>query len=368
MKRFLFLLSGIISVFLMTLACSSSVYADSTQIVPTQWYVYGQNSYGSANAWSSAFSPGSNSGIMFYNPYQLQFKIPYNSSGPYVSVYGTVPLVVNNGSTTRALFAKSRPLTYGNCKLGSEIITVDNLEQSYTLNPSGNNYASYAYVNFSLEGHVTGSYSGDIVCTLTGVSGAYFWQNADNEQSLLSVVNPLFVVESFNNESDRNQQTQLDQLKQLTDINTNLGIVNGAINNQTQIQHQDSQNTQNAIKDLQRSQEDQANKENGEVSDASKDSDTSKDSSVSQGQQATASLLSVFTGFFDAIDSASPSTCQVNLQLPDFTGFGSWNLDFCQIGFDYPPIFSTIFGIAVCVPIAWFFLNRIFDYIMEVVR
>lgn len=226
-----------------------SAFAAPTSLIPSQFAVYGEPKYATSNAWSSLASVGSP--ISFYRVYQVQLVVGYYSgSGKHLTIEFDMHLT---GSPIS--FQHTRPLVFGNCLLGGELITLTSQNVNYRVGTreGQTTSSSDAYLFGRVEGYTDNNTSGSLVCTMTGVGGeyiAYPLQNGVNYN--FSVASAAFSVDSFSSDEARTDQTQLDQLRQLTDVNTNLVIVNQAVNNMSiqvkgaissasSLAHQDSQ-------------------------------------------------------------------------------------------------------------------------------
>lgn len=166
---------------------------------------------------------------------------------------------------------------------------------------------------------------------------------SDYSNSINGITNILNDLRTQNNDI----WNMLNNLNNNTDnVNNNLGEVKGAIENLQQQQQQqleqEKQDTNNAIDD-------------------SKNSSNSSSSDV-QNNSSTQSLLSVITGFFGAITSASPSSCVLTGQINEYL---TPSFDLCQL--DPPPALTALLSIPVAIAL-FFFAKHMLNKIIALIR
>lgn len=130
----------------------------------------------------------------------------------------------------------------------------------------------------------------------------------------------------------------------------------------------DVKNSVNSINDtLKQQQQQQQQQQEQEKQDANNTIDDSKNSSNSsssdvQNNSSTQSLLSVITGFFGAITSASPSSCVLTGQINEYL---TPSFDLCQL--DPPPALTALLSIPVAIAL-FFFAKHMLNKIIALIR
>lgn len=120
----------------------------------------------------------------------------------------------------------------------------------------------------------------------------------------------------------------------------------------------------NTLKEQQQQQQQQQEQEKQDTNQAIDDSKNSSNSSSSdvQNNSSTQSLLSVITGFFDAITSASPSSCVLTGQINEYL---TPSFDLCQL--DPPPALTALLSIPVAIAL-FFFAKHMLNKIIALIR
>lgn len=139
---------------------------------------------------------------------------------------------------------------------------------------------------------------------------------------------------------------------------TNQDIIN-AINNKSSGTSEATIN--NAINNALNSQNEQEKQDTNQAIDDSKNSSNSSSSDI-QNNGATQSLLSVVTGFFGAITSASPSSCVLTGQINEYL---TPSFDLCQL--DPPPALTALLSIPVAIAL-FFFAKHMLNKIVSLIR
>lgn len=130
----------------------------------------------------------------------------------------------------------------------------------------------------------------------------------------------------------------------------------------------DVKNSVNSINDtLKQQQQQQQQQQEQEKQDANNTIDDSKNSSNNsssdvQNNSSTQSLLSVVTGFFGAITSASPSSCVLTGQINEYL---TPSFDLCQL--DPPPALTALLSIPVAIAL-FFFAKHMLNKIIALIR
>lgn len=366
-KKALWFISGLIASLLIVFLSSLPVGATSigSYSATSMWSNYTNATNSNSGTFTKSFNNSSTSAV--YN-----FASGNISPGEsYSSLCFTFPnqLVIDNqtryyqmsfsiGASQSYSSAYSMGLSGDFSQMGSSVGTKNTVTSvSSDTNMQYGSSDPTVVKTYYIEGFVdtsSSSVTSHTIC-FNGV-----WLSATGSQSV-----PWFVSRasiSLYESVDQRRNDTLNRIENiLQDLRTNASVsgVIDAVNNASDTAHKDSQDTQDAIDDLKQQQADQREEDKNLVNSGISDSKDKQDQSTSEGEEASSSLVVLITNFFDIFLTAPATTCDVSLQLPDFTGFGSWDLDFCQIGFDYPPIFASIAGIALCVPAGYIWFNKI---------
>lgn len=120
----------------------------------------------------------------------------------------------------------------------------------------------------------------------------------------------------------------------------------------------------NSIKDTIINQQNQDNQDRQDTQTTIEDSKNTSNSSSSdvQNNSSTQSLLSVITGFFGAITSASPSSCVLTGQINEYL---TPSFDLCQL--DPPPALTALLSIPVAIAL-FFFAKHMLNKIVALIR
>lgn len=120
----------------------------------------------------------------------------------------------------------------------------------------------------------------------------------------------------------------------------------------------------NTLREQQQQQQQQQEQERQDTNQAIDDSKNSSNSSSSdvQNNSSTQSLLSVVTGFFGAITSASPSSCVLTGQINEYL---TPSFDLCQL--DPPPALTALLSIPVAI-VLFFFAKHMLNKIIALIR
>lgn len=121
------------------------------------------------------------------------------------------------------------------------------------------------------------------------------------------------------------------------------------------------ENTLKEQHEQQQQQQEQEKQDTNQAIDDSKNSSNSSSSDV-QNDSSTQSLLSVITGFFGAITSASPSSCVLTGQINEYL---TPSFDFCQL--DPPPALTALLSIPVAIAL-FFFAKHMLNKIVALIR
>lgn len=130
----------------------------------------------------------------------------------------------------------------------------------------------------------------------------------------------------------------------------------------------DVKNSVNSINDTlkqqqqqQQQQQEQDKQDTNQAIDDSKNTSNSSSSDV-QSNSSTQSLLSVVTGFFGAITSASPTSCVLTGQINEYL---TPSFDLCQL--DPPPALTALLSIPVAIAL-FFFAKHMLNKIVALIR
>lgn len=132
----------------------------------------------------------------------------------------------------------------------------------------------------------------------------------------------------------------------INDVNNSVNSINNTLKEQQQQQQQ---------------QQEQEKQDTNQAIDDSKNSSNSSSSDV-QNNSSTQSLLSVITGFFGAITSASPSSCVLTGQINEYL---TPSFDLCQL--DPPPALTALLSIPVAIAL-FFFAKHMLNKIVALIR
>lgn len=136
----------------------------------------------------------------------------------------------------------------------------------------------------------------------------------------------------------------------LVDSDTDYTSVLNAIKNNTD-------DIKTKLDQIKESANDALDREESETQDAADASASAGSSAASDSEQATSSLLSTITGFFNAIIGVNPSNCKFNSNLPFLPGNGE--IDLCSI--NTPPIVQTLSSLVLVglfIPFCIHMFNR----------
>lgn len=157
----------------------------------------------------------------------------------------------------------------------------------------------------------------------------------DPEQAQIIVNNVQWVNNNLNNIYDR------------------MGFILNKIPTQEQIS--------SGVKDVLNEQKEQEKQETNQAIDDSKNTSNNSSSDV-QNNSSTQSLLSVITGFFGAITSASPTSCVLSGQINEYL---TPSFDLCQL--DPPPALTALLSIPVAIAL-FFFAKHMLNKIIALIR
>jgi hypothetical protein len=163
--------------------------------------------------------------------------------------------------------------------------------------------------------------------------------------------------------TDPNSQTLTDIKNALNSTNTKLDSISTKITQQQQQQHDDAVNQLNATKDQTKIIKDQIDREN-----TGQDNIQNQDKSGTQQGLggAQTSLFGIFTGFVGAITSASPTNCNLDLDM-GYVDFGNQNV--CAFSVPtFVQIIGSIIAIVIFVPLSLALLSRIIGQIRSMQR
>lgn len=143
-------------------------------------------------------------------------------------------------------------------------------------------------------------------------------------------------------------------------VNNNLNSIYdrmGLILNKIPTQEQISSGVKNVLDE----QKEQEKQDTNQAIDDSKNSSNNSSSDV-QNNSSTQSLLSVVTGFFGAITSASPTSCVLTGQINEYL---TPSFDLCQL--DPPPALTALLSIPVAIAL-FFFAKHMLNKIVALIR
>lgn len=281
-----------------------------SQLMTQNWNDYNGNCAPSAGSWVDQISCDGGAGLRLYNLYVSIPNLDYKA-GDWV----VITLNYRSGYSNTSNHFLQDAISYG----GSHPIELVYSEyQMLNANSSQLKIFMRAYGSFK-----------DSNLKFVGSNGSYgLIDIVGSQDSSPSVLRP-FPTSVWRETSEPNYSNSINS-------------INDTLKQQQQQEAQDRQDTNTAIDD-------------------SKNTSNSSSSDV-QNNSSTQSLLSVITGFFGAITSASPSSCVLSGQINEYL---TPSFDLCQL--DPPPALTALLSIPVAIAL-FFFAKHMLNKIIALIR
>ena len=256
-----------------------------------------------------------------------QIRLYYASMAVFDGLYLDVPVYVYNYNENNSVdgYMNINSVSCNNGAIACQLAGF-----SYSGSGTGQVYHAIIYVS--------GSGNLSDVQLYTTLANQYALRLYDSERAQPLPLTAYRLVDNSTDMSNVNTYIQYIS-NQLDTIFQRLGVMNNNIPSADDIA--------DAVNDAQKE----------ETQDAADASSNAGSSAVSSSQQATSSLLSTITGFFNAIISVNPSNCKFNSNLPFLPGNGE--IDLCSIS--TPPIVQTLSSLVLVglfIPFCIHMFNR----------
>lgn len=324
LKKWLGCVLALLLCFFLSIGNCSTASAASQPINAVRWFFYGQSAIGEPNNWSSSFQTGQ--AFNWYNGYKLRLNTTnYSANGEYINFDYSILFSSFNIS---GIFEQRYPLVLEACSLGGKQITFTSNSSTWTT--PGSESGLTAAITGAFSGKTTGTASGMLVCDYSGVNGHYVFRPGEPPAiGQWTIKTAKLNIDSYGSEND---MVNAQQLEQLTNVNTNLAIVNQAINNQSQQQADRWEEEDRKEQELENSANESVNK------------DESPDMSAQQNN--ANGYFDIFTTLFANVNQ------QGSCKLPEISAFGFslGELDLCT--FAPPSWLRTALGAVATIAVA----------------
>lgn len=354
---------GLLLVFFIIFGLSLSVSSDANAVstyAAANRFLYNYDLGSTATQqWSAPVRYNEYGSVTFTHLYGTQINTYPTAvpTGQYVNVTGKLNISVLRKSNYESYFSwqQLENLTVV-CGWGNSSLVTDSASIYYVKgtwrgdipNVWSNANVSYLDINFNWSGHFNGSYngisSGDLLsCAIRSKDGYSF----GNWIGIGSLNTDYVYASNASFESYLSVETSQD-----IDTNAINGVTNAVVDMTNQMNAANERIIQqnDQIGDLIRQQNNQDQQDRNNMESQQSDSQADADDSQVAAESTGTTLLAAFTGFVNALTSASPSNCNIDMDLGNLD-LGVVNL--CQLSLPQPfPTIASIMLILFCVPLS----------------